>query len=117
MLHFQRDRNSRTFFLNCKDYDKERAKLEKHIKKIFYKNNYHKLSITIENLLGEYDLSSLGAAIIRKNGRVYSGKGKRNLKLKHENTVIKLFVFRLLFIYVFIYLLILFYLHFAFSSV
>ena len=30
------------FLLNCKEYDTERAKLEKDIKKILYKNNCHK---------------------------------------------------------------------------
>ena len=54
------------FLLNCKEYDTERAKLEKDIKKIFYKNNCCKLNITIEDLLGECDLPSQDAVIVRK---------------------------------------------------
>ena len=54
------------FLLNCKEYETEQAKLEKYIKKIFHKNNYHKLNIIIEDLLGECNLPSQDAAIIRK---------------------------------------------------
>ena len=54
------------FLLNCKEYDTEWAKLEKDIKEIFYKNNCHKLNITIDDLLGECDLPSQDAIIIRK---------------------------------------------------
>ena len=54
------------FLLNCKKYDTERVKLEKYIKKIFYKNNYHKLNIIIKDLLEEFDLTSQDAVIIRK---------------------------------------------------
>ena len=97
------------FLLNCKEYDKDQAKLEKDIKKIFYKNNCHKMSITIEDLLGECDLSSQDAAIFRKKAeRVYSGNRKRNLKLKHKNIVIKFFVLKF-FIYLCIYLFFSFY--------
>ena len=78
------------FLLNCKEHDTERAKLEKYIKKTFYKNNYHKLNTYIKELLGEYDLPSQYAVI--------SGNGKRNLKLKHESTVMKFFVLKFLFI-------------------
>ena len=46
------------FLLNCKEYDTERAKLEKGIKEIFYKNNSPKLNITINDLLRECDLLS-----------------------------------------------------------
>ena len=52
------------FLLNCKEYDTERAKLEKGIKEI-YKNNSHELNITID-LLGECDLPSQDAIIVRK---------------------------------------------------
>ena len=41
------------------------AKLEKDIKKT-YKNNCHKLNIIIEDLLGECDLRSQNAVIIRE---------------------------------------------------
>ena len=54
------------FLLNCKEYDTERAKLEKDIKEIFYKNNCHKLNITIDDLLGECDLPSQDTIIVRK---------------------------------------------------
>ena len=54
------------FLLNCKEYDTERAKLEKDVKEIFYKNNCHKLNITIDDLLGECDLPSQDAFIARK---------------------------------------------------
>ena len=54
------------FLLNCKKYDTELVKLEKYIKKIFYKNNYHKLNIIIKDLLEESDLTSQDAVIIRK---------------------------------------------------
>ena len=37
--------------LNCKEYDTERAKLEKDTKQIFYTNNFHKLNISIGDLL------------------------------------------------------------------
>ena len=57
---------SNHFLLNSKEYDTEREKLEKDIKKIFLKNNYHKLNITKEELLGECDLPSQYAVIIRK---------------------------------------------------
>ena len=51
--------------LNCKEYDTERAKLEKDTKEIFYKNNCHKLNITKDDLLGECDLPSQDAIRIR----------------------------------------------------
>ena len=54
------------FLLNCKEYDKERAKLEKYVKKIFCKSNCHKLDIIIDDLLVESDLPSQDAAIVRK---------------------------------------------------
>ena len=54
------------FLLNYKKYDKERAKLEKDIKEIFYINNCHKLNITIDDLLGECDLPSQDAVIGNK---------------------------------------------------
>ena len=54
------------FLLNCKEYDTERAKLEKDIKEIFYKNNCHKLNITIDDILGENDLPSQDSIIVRK---------------------------------------------------
>ena len=54
------------FLLNCKEYDTERAKLEKDIKEIFYKNNSHKLNITIDDLLGDCDPPSQDAIIVRK---------------------------------------------------
>ena len=38
------------------EYDTGRVKLEKDIKEIFYKNNSHKLNITIDDLLEECDL-------------------------------------------------------------
>ena len=59
------------FLLNCKEYDTERAKLEKDIKKIFYKNNCHKLNINGEDLLGECDLPSEDAAIVRRKVKEY----------------------------------------------
>ena len=52
--------------------DFEWAKLEKDIKKIFHKNNCHKLNITIEDLLGECDLPSQDAVLVREN--VATGK-------------------------------------------
>ena len=36
------------FLLNCKEYDTEWAKLEEDIKEIFYKNNCHRLNITMD---------------------------------------------------------------------
>ena len=54
------------FLLNCKEYDTERAKLEKDIKEIFYKNNSHKRNITIDDLLGECDILSQDAIVVRK---------------------------------------------------
>ena len=54
------------FLLNCKEYDTEQAKLEKDIKKIFYKNDCQKLNITIDDLLGESDLPSQDAIVVRK---------------------------------------------------
>ena len=54
------------FLLNCKEYDTERVKLKKDIKKILYENNCHKLNITIKDLLGECDLPSQDAVIVRK---------------------------------------------------
>ena len=43
-----------------------KVKLEKGIKKIFYKNNCPKVNITIEDLLGVCDLPSHEAVIVRK---------------------------------------------------
>ena len=54
------------FLLNCKEYDTEQAKLEKNIKEIFYKNNCQKLNIVIDDLLGECDLPSHDAIVVRK---------------------------------------------------
>ena len=48
------------------EYDTEWAKLEKDIKDNFYKNNCHKLNITIDDLLGECDHPSQDAVIVRK---------------------------------------------------
>ena len=53
------------FLLNCKEYDTEWAKLENDIKET-YKNNCHKLNITADDLLGECDLPSQDAIIVRK---------------------------------------------------
>ena len=50
----------------------EWAKLEKDIKKIFHKNNCHKLNITIEGLLGECHLPSQDAVLVRE--KVATGK-------------------------------------------
>ena len=52
--------------LNCKENDTEHTKLEKDAKKIFYKNDCDKLDITIEDLLGECELPSQDAVIVRK---------------------------------------------------
>ena len=54
------------FLLNCNEYDKERAKLEKDIKEAFCKNNCRKLNITIDDRLGGCDLPSQDAIIVRK---------------------------------------------------
>ena len=66
MLHLQSERDPRTFSFKLKEYDTQRAKLEKDVKEIFYKNNCHKLNITIDDLLGECDLPSQDAFIARK---------------------------------------------------
>ena len=52
--------------IHCKEYDAERTKLEKDINKIFYKNNCHKLNITINDLLGGCDIPSQDAVMVRK---------------------------------------------------
>ena len=67
------------FLLNCKEYDTEQAKLEKDIKKIFYKNNYHKLNITIEDLLGECDLPSQDAVIVWKKWKSLFWQQKKEI--------------------------------------
>ena len=54
------------FYLNCKEYDTERAKLEKDIKEIFYKNNCYRLNIIIDDVLGECDLPSQDAIVVMK---------------------------------------------------
>ena len=54
------------FPLDCKEFDTERAKLERDIKEIFYKNNCHKLNITRDDLLGECDIPPQDAIIVRK---------------------------------------------------
>ena len=64
------------------NYDTERTNLENDIKEIFYKNNCHKLNITIDDLLGECDLPSQDAIIVRKKLKEFSGNMKRNLKGK-----------------------------------
>ena len=51
------------FLLNYKEYDMKQAKLEKDIKGIFYKNNYHKLNTTTNDLFGECDLPSEDAML------------------------------------------------------
>ena len=51
------------FLLNCKEYNTYQAKLEKDIKKIFHKNNCHKLN-------------SIVTAIVRKKLEVCSGNRK-----------------------------------------
>ena len=69
------------FLLNCKEYDTEQAKLEKDIKKI-YKNNSHKLNITIGSFRRVWSSISRWYHSKEKSGRVYSGNRKRNLKGK-----------------------------------
>ena len=61
---------------DCKEYISERAKLQKDIKKIFYKNNSHKLNITIEDLLVECDLPSQDAVRVWKKVECILSTGK-----------------------------------------
>ena len=72
------------FLLNCKEYDTERAKLEKDIKEIFYKNNCHKLNITIDDLLGECDLPSQDAIIGKKWKSLFWQQEKKFKRKKKE---------------------------------
>lgn len=88
---------------DCKEFDTESAKLEKDIKKIFYKNNCHKLTIAIKVLLGECDLPSQKAAIVNKQ-----------VEMKTKNTVIKFFNdYRPGYIYSFFHFLFSFFLFFC----
>ena len=82
------------FYLNSKEYDTEQAKLEKDIKEIFYKNNCHRLNITIDDVLGECDLPSQDAILVRKKvGDFILATGKEiQKKKKRKKIVIKLFL-------------------------
>ena len=73
------------FYLNSKEYDTEQAKLEKYIKQIFYKNNCRRLNITIDDVLGECDLPSQDAIVVRKKvGDFILVTGKEIQKKKKE---------------------------------
>ena len=79
------------FLLNCKEYDTEQAKLENDIKEIFYKNNCHKLNITIDELLGECDFPSQDAIIVRKKVEEFILATGKEIQ-KEKNIVIKFFL-------------------------
>ena len=78
------------FILNCKEYDAKWAKLEKDIKELFYKNNCHQLNITINDLLGECDLPSQDAVIVRKKWKSLFWQQQKKIKLE-KKIVIKFF--------------------------
>ena len=82
------------FLLKCKEYDTEQTKLEKDIKEVFYKNNCHKLSITLlDDLLGECDLPSQDTIIGEKWKSLFRQQEKKFKKRKEKGKkiVIKLF--------------------------
>ena len=92
--------------LNCKEYDTEWAQLEKDVKEIFYKNNYHKMNITIDDILGECDLPSQDAVIVRKKveefilatgKEIWNGKNKNKTKFFLLKFFVHLFLFLSLF--------------------
>ena len=89
------------FLLNCKEYDTERRKLEKDIKEIFYKNNYPKSNITLDDLLGECDLPSQDAIIVRK-------KVEEFILVTGKKIVIKFFLLNFFYVFVSISLILLF---------
>ena len=93
-LHAKWRRPQYIFYLNSKEYDTEQAKLEKDIKEIFYKNNCHRLNITIDDVLGECDLPSQDAILVRKKvGDFILATGKEiQKKKKRKKIVIKLFL-------------------------
>ena len=90
------------FLLNYKEYDTEWAKLDKDIKEIFYKINCHKLSITMDDLLGEFDLPSQDAVIVREKVEDFilaTGKEISNQKKNRLIRFMYLFVFILFYFY------------------
>ena len=64
------------------------------MKEIFYKNNCHRLNITIDDVLGECDLPSQDAIVVRKKvGDFILVTGKEiQKKKKRKKIVIKLFL-------------------------
>ena len=82
------------FLLKCKEYDTEQTKLEKDIKEVFYKNNCHKLNITLlDDLLGGCDLPSQDTIIGEKWKSLFRQQEKKFKKSKEKGKkiVIKLF--------------------------
>ena len=102
------------FYLNSKEYDTEQAKLEKDMKEIFYKNNCHRLNITIDDVLGECDLPSQDAIVVRKKVGDFIlaiGKEVQKKKKKKKNSdqiVSAEFFFKLFYGFISIFLIFLF---------
>ena len=80
MLNLQSEGDLSTF-----SFKLQRAKLEKDIKEIFYKNNCHKLNITIDDLLGECDLPSQDAIIGKKWKSLFWQQEKKFKRKKTKN--------------------------------
>ena len=77
--------NPEHFLLKCKEYDTEQTKLEKDIKEISYKNNCHKLNITLQDdLLGECDLPSQDTIIGEKWKSLFRQQEKKFKKRKEK---------------------------------
>ena len=67
MLHLESEREPRlTSFKLQRTWHRTRKTRKEYIKQIFYKNNCHKLNITIDDILGECDLPCKDAVIVRK---------------------------------------------------
>ena len=59
------------FLLNCAEFEKERAKLEKLIKKLYNNKKVGKSHIDLDDLLGEGDLPIQESIIIRKSAEKF----------------------------------------------
>ena len=58
------------FFLNCEEFGKERAKLEKLVTEL-YNNKIGKSHIDLDDLLGEGDLAIQESIMIRKSAEKF----------------------------------------------
>ena len=59
------------FILNCAEFGKERAKLEKLVMELYNKKKIGKLHIDLDDLLGEDDLPIQESIIIRKSAEKF----------------------------------------------